>query len=59
MSAPEHLVRRLTHRRVGFPCLLTLKKAEADAATRVIKRKTNRRHMIGDHHGQTLGEQLS
>ncbi|MGD0376448.1 MAG: hypothetical protein ABSB01_17930, partial [Streptosporangiaceae bacterium] len=28
-------------------------------ATRVIRRKTNHRHMIGDHHGQTLGEQLS
>jgi hypothetical protein len=25
------------------------------AATRVIRRKTNRRHMIGDHHGRTAG----
>jgi hypothetical protein len=24
-------------------------------ATRVIRRKTNRRHMIGDHHGRTAG----
>jgi hypothetical protein len=24
-------------------------------ATRVIRRKRNRRHMIGDHHGQTAG----
>jgi hypothetical protein len=26
------------------------------AATRVIRRKTNRRHMIGDHHGRTAGK---
>jgi hypothetical protein len=25
------------------------------AATRVIRRNTNRRHMIGDHHGRTAG----
>jgi hypothetical protein len=25
------------------------------AATRVIRKKTNRRHMIGDHHGRTAG----
>jgi hypothetical protein len=25
------------------------------AATRVIRRKTNRRHMIGDHHGRAAG----
>jgi hypothetical protein len=25
------------------------------AATRVIRRKTNRRHMIGDHHGRASG----
>ena len=25
------------------------------AATRVIRRKTNRRHMTGDHHGQAAG----
>src|SRR5258708_23885464 len=28
------------------------------AATRVISRKTNRRHMIGDHHGRATGKQL-
>jgi hypothetical protein len=33
--------------------------SRSHAATRVIRRKTNRRHMIGDHHGQTPGEQLS
>jgi hypothetical protein len=33
--------------------------SRSHAATRVIRRKTNHRHMIGDHHGQTLGEQLS
>jgi hypothetical protein len=27
------------------------------AATRVIRRNTNRRHMIGDHHGRTAKEQ--
>ena len=27
-------------------------------ATRVIRRKTNRRHMTGDHHGRGIGEQL-
>ena len=26
-------------------------------ATRVIRRKANRRHMIGDHHGRTVGKQ--
>ena len=29
--------------------------SRSHAATRVIRRKTNRRHMIGDHHGQTAG----
>jgi hypothetical protein len=24
----------------------------------MVKRNTNRRHMIGDHHGRTAGEQL-
>ena len=32
--------------------------SRSHAATRVIKRNTNRRHMIGDHHGRTAGEQL-
>jgi hypothetical protein len=29
--------------------------SRSHAATRVIRRKTNRRNMIGDHHGQTAG----
>jgi len=29
--------------------------SRSHAATRVIRRKTNRRHMIGDHHGRTAG----
>ena len=29
--------------------------SRSHATTRVIKRKTNRRHMTGDHHGQTAG----
>jgi hypothetical protein len=29
--------------------------SRSHAATRVIRRKTNRRHMTGDHHGQTAG----
>jgi hypothetical protein len=42
----------------GLPRLLTLRQAAAMRATRVISRKTNRRHMIGDHHGQTAEAQL-
>ena len=29
--------------------------SRSHATTRVIRRKTNRRHMTGDHHGQTAG----
>jgi hypothetical protein len=29
--------------------------SRSHAANRVIRRKTNRRHMTGDHHGQTAG----
>ena len=29
--------------------------SRSHAATRVIRRNTNRRHMIGDHHGRTAG----
>jgi hypothetical protein len=29
--------------------------AEVHAATRMIRRKTNRRHIISDHHGRTAG----
>jgi uncharacterized protein (DUF2384 family) len=29
--------------------------SRSQEATRVIRRKTNRRHMIGDHHGRTAG----
>ena len=32
--------------------------SRSHAATRVIRRNTNRRHMIGDHHRRTGGEQL-
>ena len=32
--------------------------SRSHAATRVIRRNTNRRHMIGDHHGRTAGKQL-
>jgi hypothetical protein len=31
--------------------------SRSPAATRVIRRNTNRRHMIGDHHGRTAEEQ--
>jgi hypothetical protein len=37
-----------------LPRLLTLD-SRSQEATRVIRRKTNRRHMIGDHHGRTAG----
>ena len=30
--------------------------SRSHAATRVIRRKTNRKHMIGDHHGQSAGQ---
>jgi hypothetical protein len=33
-------------------------RSRSHEATRVIRRKANRRHMTGDHHGRTLGEQL-
>ena len=32
--------------------------SRSHAATRVIRRKTNRRHMIGDHHGRAVGATL-
>ncbi len=32
--------------------------SRSHAAARVIRRKTNRRHMIGDHYGPTAGRQL-
>ncbi len=32
--------------------------SRSQEAVRVIRRKTNRRHMIADHHGRTAGEQL-
>jgi hypothetical protein len=32
--------------------------SRSHAATRVIRRKVNRSHMIGDHHGQTVGRAI-
>ena len=31
------------------------RESRSHEATRVIRRKTNRRHMIGDHHGRAAG----
>jgi len=40
----------------GLPLFLTPGRDSCShEAARVIRRKTNRRHMIGDHHGRTAG----
>jgi hypothetical protein len=59
-----HDVRRRTHRPAPVPAPTRAHRAVSPhldqrdtAATRVIRRNTNRRHMIGDHHGRTAKEQ--
>ncbi len=53
-----HVFARLGPHLPGLAAAVTQRRDSRDpAATRVIRRNTNCRHMIGDHHGRTVKEQ--
>jgi hypothetical protein len=41
----------------GLPCS-SRRDSRSPGVSRMVKRNKNRRHMIGDHHGRSSGEQI-